>query len=141
MRKLEIERAAYKFFSHFDAKQYRQVGKKVFSLLLHPQPADCSKLKGYDYRHVDVGEFRIVYRFDDEIVYVILIGKRTDDEVYKDLECKLVLRDLRKICFFNHVFAEDNVPGFGQFAPHNIEDLRNFGSISASGRVCHAARR
>ena len=88
MRKLEIDRAAYKFLAGLDAKQYRQVGKKVFSLLLDPQPADCSKLKGYEYWRVDAGEYRIVYHFDDEIVYVILIGKRNDDEVYRDLERK-----------------------------------------------------
>jgi hypothetical protein len=29
----------------------------------------------------DVGEYRIIYRFDDAIVYVLLIGKRNDDDV------------------------------------------------------------
>jgi mRNA interferase RelE/StbE len=88
MRKLEISRAAHKFFSELDAKQYRQVGKKMFALLTTPQPADSGKLQGYDYLRVDVGEFRIVYHFDDETVYVVLIGKRNDDEIYKDLARK-----------------------------------------------------
>lgn len=85
MRKLDISRDAHKFVSGLDAKQYRQVVKKAFALLNDPEPADSSKLKGYEYLRVDVGEYRIIYHFDDETVYLVLIGKRNDDEIYKDL--------------------------------------------------------
>ncbi len=36
----------------------------------------------------DEGEYRIVYRFDvdADLVEVILVGKRNDDEVYKQLK-------------------------------------------------------
>jgi mRNA interferase RelE/StbE len=34
----------------------------------------------------DSGEYRVVYRYDDTTVYIMLIGKRNDDEVYKQLE-------------------------------------------------------
>jgi mRNA interferase RelE/StbE len=33
-----------------------------------------------------VGEYRVVYRYDDESVYVVVCGKRNDDEVYRRLE-------------------------------------------------------
>jgi mRNA interferase RelE/StbE len=41
-----------------------------------------------DYKKVDSGEYRIVYRVSDEekTIYVILIEKRNDDEVYKILK-------------------------------------------------------
>jgi mRNA interferase RelE/StbE len=46
-------------------------------------------LKGYPglYR-VDSGEYRIVYRFDVEadVIQILLVGKRNDDEVYKQLK-------------------------------------------------------
>jgi mRNA-degrading endonuclease RelE of RelBE toxin-antitoxin system len=46
--------------------------------------------KGYpDLYRKDVGEYRIIYKFDDETVYVLLIGKRNDDDVYKRLTRKL----------------------------------------------------
>ena len=86
--KLDITRDALKFFAELDAKQYRQVGKKIFSILTDPRPNDASKLKGSDYWRVDMGEYRIVYTFDDTTVSVYLIGKRNDDEVYKDLAKK-----------------------------------------------------
>ena len=86
MRKLDMGRDAYKFVADLDAKRFRQVVKKAFSLLTDPEPADASKLKGYDeYWRTDIGEYRIVYRFDDGTVYLVVIGKRNDDEVYKDL--------------------------------------------------------
>ena len=47
------------------------------SLLLEPAPADSSTLKGYDdLLRVDQGEYRIVYRFDEKSVSVLVVGKR-----------------------------------------------------------------
>ena len=86
MRKLDINRDAYKFLSDLQAKQYRQVVQKVFGLMTDAQPNDASQLKGSEFWRADIGEYRIVYKFDDATVYVVIIGKRNDDEVYKKLE-------------------------------------------------------
>ena len=51
-------------------------------------PTDHRQLIGYPYQRVDSGEYRIAYRFDAENIYVILIGKRNDDEVYRKLKRK-----------------------------------------------------
>lgn len=66
-----------------------QIAKKVLALNVDPLPADSKQLSGYpSYYRVDSGEYRIVYRFkpDEDLVEVILVGKRNDDEVYKRLE-------------------------------------------------------
>ncbi len=58
-------------------------------LNVNPLPADYKKLTGYPgYYRVDSGEYRIVYRLDidADLVEVILVGKRNDDEVYKQLK-------------------------------------------------------
>ena len=88
MRKLDITRDAFKFVNDLDAKQFRQVVRKLFNLLADPEPADSSKLTGYDYRRVDIGEYRIIYKFDNDTTYVVLVGKRNDDQVYKELSRK-----------------------------------------------------
>ena len=88
MRKLEIDRDAAKFLQALDAKQYKQVGSKMLSLIGDAVPADARQLKGLPYHRVDSGEYRIVYRFGVEIVSIILIGKRNDDEVYDRLKRK-----------------------------------------------------
>ncbi len=70
------------------AKQFKQVVSKIFSLQGNPQPQDCKALKGYQggYR-VDQGEYRILYTIDEEnqLVNVFRVGKRNDNEVYRNL--------------------------------------------------------
>jgi mRNA interferase RelE/StbE len=85
MKRLEITKDAHGFLKEMQVKQFRQVGQKVLSLLVDPKPNDAAPLRGYDYWRTDVGEYRIVYKFDDETVYIVLIAKRNDDEVYKKL--------------------------------------------------------
>jgi len=83
MRKLDITKDALDFWRSLDAKQYRQVGNKALSLLADPTPADYIHMKGSDFMRTDIGEFRIVYRFDDTTVYIAVIGRRNDDDAYK----------------------------------------------------------
>lgn len=84
MHKIDITKSAGKFIKNLAPKQYRQVVGTVLSLRENPRPHDSEQLKGYpDYKRVDIGEFRIIYRFDKDIVYIALVGKRNDDEVYK----------------------------------------------------------
>jgi len=66
-----------------------QIAKKVLALNVDPLPNDSKHLIGYPgYYRVDSGEYRIVYSFnpEEDLVEIILVGKRNDDEVYKKLE-------------------------------------------------------
>jgi mRNA interferase RelE/StbE len=83
VRNLALTEAAADFWSRLDAKQYRQVGRKLLAVLSDPVPPDSCKLVGSPHRRVDIGEYRIVYRFDVETVFIARIGKRNDDEVYR----------------------------------------------------------
>jgi mRNA interferase RelE/StbE len=49
---------------------------------------DSKLLAGYaSYRRVDIGEFRIIYRYESaqDTVTIVMVGKRNDDEVYRKL--------------------------------------------------------
>jgi mRNA interferase RelE/StbE len=77
------------FLKGLQPKIAAQIAKKVMLLNVDPLPADYKELTGYSgYYRVDSGEYRIVYRFDVEadLIEVILVGKRNDDEVYKQLK-------------------------------------------------------
>ncbi len=37
-------------------------------------------------RRIDEGEYRIVYRYDDSLVEVLIVGHRNDGKVYQNLE-------------------------------------------------------
>ncbi len=89
MHSLALTKEAHDFVRALEAKQFKQVMGKILALLFEPAPADSSALKGYEnlYR-VDMGEHRIVYRFDAKSVSVLIVDKRNDDEVYKKLARK-----------------------------------------------------
>ena len=72
-----------------DAKRFRQIMVKVLSLLNDPLPPDSIQLKGYDgLRRADIGKFRIVYSVEENTVNILVINRRNDDAVYKELERK-----------------------------------------------------
>jgi mRNA interferase RelE/StbE len=84
MYKLDLTKAAGKFLQKLPAKQFRQIVTTIFRLMEQPQPHDSKYLIGYpEYRRVDIGEYRIIYRVDDGTVKICVIGKRNDSEVYK----------------------------------------------------------
>lgn len=89
MAKLDGLETVLNFLKGLQPKIAAQIAKKTWSLNINPLPVDSKQLKGYSnlYR-VDSGEYRIVYRFkpQEDLVEVILVGKRNDDEVYKKLD-------------------------------------------------------
>jgi mRNA interferase RelE/StbE len=84
--KLNITKQVLKFFRPLPAKQYRQVFNKTLGLMEDPEPHDSSPLIRYRYRRADIGEYRVVYRVEKNCLKVALIGKRNDDEVYRQLK-------------------------------------------------------
>ena len=52
----------------------------------NPDQNDIKKIiseKNISYYRKDVGEFRIIFKIDDNILYITVIGKINDDSVYK----------------------------------------------------------
>ncbi|MGI4752210.1 MAG: type II toxin-antitoxin system RelE family toxin [Janthinobacterium lividum] len=59
----------------------------MLSLMENPTTNDSKLLVGYPHFHrCDIGEYRIIYNFNESTIYVILVGKRNDSEVYKLLK-------------------------------------------------------
>jgi mRNA interferase RelE/StbE len=85
MMKLEISKQAEKFWNDLPPKQFRQVGRTVVGLLKEPRPHDSADLKGAKNgeRRVDIGEYRVIYTVLADVVSVLVIGLRNDDDVYK----------------------------------------------------------
>lgn len=85
MPAIRLSKSAREPIQSLAPKQAKQVAVKVFSLAVDARPNDSKQLKGADgeYLRVDSGEFRIIYRIDDDTVMISDIGKRNDDEVYR----------------------------------------------------------
>ena len=67
----------------YPGKIHRQITLKIFMLQFDPYPQDSKKI-GIGIR-VDIGEYRILYKVDEEkkLVKVETIGPRNDDQIYK----------------------------------------------------------
>jgi mRNA interferase RelE/StbE len=85
MLKLLVSKKVQKFLDELPPKQFRQIMKKVFSLLEDPRPHDSEELRGYPFLRNDVGEYRIIYDVQGDTLRLILVGKRNDAEVYRQL--------------------------------------------------------
>jgi mRNA interferase RelE/StbE len=87
MYKLDITKAVDRFLRKLQPKQFRQVVQTILKLRLDPSPRDSKQLIGSPgYRRVDIGEFRIIYRVEEDVVKIAVAGKRNDYEVYKKFE-------------------------------------------------------
>ncbi|WP_353740620.1 type II toxin-antitoxin system RelE family toxin [Desulfoferrobacter suflitae] len=75
-----------KFLRPLPARQYRQIFNKIPALMEDPEPSDSSPLRGYPYRRADIGEYRILYRVEQDCLKVALVGKRNDDAIYRRLQ-------------------------------------------------------
>jgi mRNA interferase RelE/StbE len=86
---LDLSKDARDFLGDLQAKQFKQVASRIYDLLREPFPQDAKHLSGYPgYRRIDSGEFRICYSVVGPVIRVVIVGKRNDDAVYKDLARK-----------------------------------------------------
>jgi mRNA interferase RelE/StbE len=86
--KLQASKEAQRFLDSLPPKQFRQIVRKVFEILEQPKPHDTSELKGYPFLRNDVGEYRLIYDIKGDTLRLILVGKRNDDEIYKQISRK-----------------------------------------------------
>ena len=86
MLKLQISKDARKFLDNLSPKQFRQIIRKVFSLLEDPRPNDTKELQGFPFLRSDAGEYMVIYDIQGDMLRLILVGKRNDDEVYKKMK-------------------------------------------------------
>lgn len=85
MLKINLSKKAEKFLRGLQKKQAKQIARKLSELRLNPNPQDARKVLSL---RVDSGEYRIIYAVNSEenSADISLIGKRNDDEVYRDLK-------------------------------------------------------
>ena len=84
--KVLIKPSALKELEAIPLKKDRQrIALKIKSLGDDPRPAGCQKLSGHDRFRLRLGQYRIPYEINDDMlfVYVVKVGHRKD--VYRDL--------------------------------------------------------
>jgi mRNA interferase RelE/StbE len=88
MLKINSSRRAEKFLRSLPKKQAKQIARKISELRFNPTPQDVKKVLNSHFLRADSGEYRIIYTVNntDKTLEIFLIGKRNDDEIYRDLK-------------------------------------------------------
>jgi mRNA interferase RelE/StbE len=90
MLKLDLSNDAGAFLSNLPAKQFKQIVSSVLSTLKNPNAHDKRPITGLQgYYRVGIGEYRIVFKIEGDILKIPIIGKRNGDEVYRRLMQKI----------------------------------------------------
>ena len=61
----------------------KRVQKTILGLANNPRPDGCKKLKGRDDYRVRVGDYRILYFINDEIVTIEVVRMQHRKDVYE----------------------------------------------------------
>ena len=86
MLKIDISKRAQKSLRQLPPKHGRQLAAKIFQLRNDPHPNDAKELKGHaSWWRATAGEYRIIYRVEGDTLFVEIVGKRNDDDVYRQL--------------------------------------------------------
>lgn len=93
MRQIDFTKSAEKSLrklAESDQRIAKQIKIKLLALLQEPQPQESLNMVGNpEYLRVRVGKYRIIYRFDDAMLYIVLIAKR--EIVYEEF-ARLMVR-------------------------------------------------
>lgn len=59
----------------------RRIGNRIEKLRENPTSGNSTKIVGFPCYRSRVGDYRIIYEFDDELLYITIVEKR--DKVYQ----------------------------------------------------------
>lgn len=88
MRRPDLSNDAIRFLKKRDAKQFMQIFQAISALCAEARPADSIAMGNGQHFRKDVGEFRIIYRFDQVFLSVTVVGNRNDSAAYQEFERK-----------------------------------------------------
>jgi mRNA interferase RelE/StbE len=87
MPRINLSKDAERVLRKLPAKHARQIAERLQALADDPALPGTAELKGYaPLRRAKAGEYRIIYYLEGDVLFVPLIGKRNDDEVYRLIE-------------------------------------------------------
>ncbi len=88
MLKPDLTNDAMRFLKKRDGKQFLQIFQAIAARCDEPRPSDSISMGNGSHFRKDVGEFRVIYRFDETTLYVIVVGNRNDSAAYHEFDRK-----------------------------------------------------
>lgn len=83
--KIEIKKSAAKEIENLPSVILKRVVSHIQELVNDPRPLGCKKLSGDEKYRIRVGDYRILYEIEDEIVRIYVVKVAHRKEVYRML--------------------------------------------------------
>lgn len=83
--KIEIKKSASKEIADLPKAILLRVLEQIGALADNPRPKGCKKLSGDEKYRIRVGEYRILYAIEDDILTVFIVKAAHRKEVYRML--------------------------------------------------------
>lgn len=88
MLKPDLTNDAMRFLKKRDGKQFMQIFQAITALCTEPRPTDSISMGNGAHFRKDVGEFRVICRFDENTLYITVVGNRNDSAAYQEFDRK-----------------------------------------------------
>ena len=82
--RIEVTPRAEKDLHALAIRERQRVAEQIDALRTDPRPQGCRKLKGReDFYRVRVGDYRVVYRVEDEVLLILIVRIGDRREIYE----------------------------------------------------------
>jgi mRNA interferase RelE/StbE len=88
MLKPDLSNDAMRFLKKRDSKQFLQIFQAITGLCDDSRPNDSISMGNGTHFRKDVGEYRVIYCFDDRTLHITVIGNRNDSAAYQEFDRK-----------------------------------------------------
>lgn len=85
--RIELDRRVKKDVKSVPPQDMERIKAAISNLSSNPRPPGCKKLKGknYHYFRIRVGDYRIVYTIEDQVLLIIIVRVGHRKEIYQSL--------------------------------------------------------
>ena len=84
--RVEIQKSAQKVLRRLPRDLLNRLARAIEDLAVEPRPAGCKKLAGFhDHYRVRVGDWRIIYTIQDDLLVVLVVEIAPRGGAYKNL--------------------------------------------------------
>lgn len=80
---IEFSPVARKTFLKLPFQLQQRILQKINILTTNPRPPDCKKLQNSENYRIRIGEWRIIYRIEDNILLITLLKIGHRREIYR----------------------------------------------------------
>lgn len=77
-----IKKKAEKSLSKISEPYYSSIKSNILALANNPRPNGCKKLKGREGYRIRIGNYRVLYRIEDDILTVEVVNVGHRKEIY-----------------------------------------------------------